>query len=45
MLAHVCPWWLNYCIDNPLRRFIHNPDEIFGPYVNRPEFCRRTADG
>ncbi len=33
MLLHVCPWWLNYCIDNPLRRFIHNPDEIFGSYV------------
>jgi 2-polyprenyl-3-methyl-5-hydroxy-6-metoxy-1,4-benzoquinol methylase len=33
MLAHVCPWWLGYLIDNPLRRWIHNPEKIIGPYV------------
>jgi len=29
----VCPWWLGYLIDNPLRRWIHNPEKILGPYV------------
>ena len=33
MLFHVCPWWLGYFIDNPLRRLIHNPEKIVGPYV------------
>jgi ubiquinone/menaquinone biosynthesis C-methylase UbiE len=33
MLAHVCPWWLGYLIDNPLRRLIHHPEQILGPYV------------
>jgi len=26
---HVCPWWLAYTFDNPLRRFIHRPDAMF----------------
>lgn len=30
---HVCPWWLAYTFDNPLRRLIHNPKEIFSDYV------------
>ncbi|OIP43225.1 MAG: methyltransferase type 11 [Deltaproteobacteria bacterium CG_4_8_14_3_um_filter_51_11] len=30
---HVCPWWLAYTFDNPLRRLIHPPDKILGPYV------------
>ena len=30
---HVCPWWLAYTFDNPLRRLIHNPEKIFGDYV------------
>ncbi len=29
----VCPWWLAWTFDNPLRRLIHKPKEIFGPYV------------
>jgi ubiquinone/menaquinone biosynthesis C-methylase UbiE len=33
MPAHVCPWWLGWFIDNPLRRLIHNPQDIVGPYV------------
>jgi len=36
MAEHVCPWWMGYLIDNPLRRLIHNPEKILGPYV-KPE--------
>ena len=32
-MAHVCPWWGGYFIDNPLRRLFHNPEKILGPYV------------
>jgi ubiquinone/menaquinone biosynthesis C-methylase UbiE len=31
--GHVCPWWLAYTFDNPIRRLIHPPDKILGPYV------------
>jgi ubiquinone/menaquinone biosynthesis C-methylase UbiE len=30
---HVCPWWLIWTFDNPLRSLIHRPAEIVGPYV------------
>jgi SAM-dependent methyltransferase len=30
---HVCPWWGGYFIDNPLRRWLHNPEQILTPYV------------
>ncbi len=26
---HVCPWWFAYTFDNPLRRILHDPVEIF----------------
>jgi len=29
----VCPWWLCYTFDNPLRRFFHDPMDILRPYV------------
>jgi len=35
-MPHVCPWWGGFFIDNPLRRLLHSPEEIVGPYV-RPE--------
>jgi len=28
-----CPWWLLFTFDNPLRRFVHDPDQILRPYV------------
>ncbi len=31
--THVCPWWLAYTFDNPLRRLIHNPKDIFSGYI------------
>ena len=32
--GHTCPWWFLFTFDNPLRRLIHNPERIVGPYVN-----------
>jgi len=29
----VCPWWLCFTFDNPIRKLLHNPETIFGPYV------------
>jgi ubiquinone/menaquinone biosynthesis C-methylase UbiE len=29
----VCPWWLCYSFDNPLRRLFHNPERLLNPYV------------
>ncbi len=29
----VCPWWLSYFLDIPVRRLIHNPDNILSSYV------------
>ena len=33
MAKHVCPWWLVYTFDNPLRRIFHKPEEMFAPYL------------
>lgn len=35
MAKHVCPWWLAYTFDNPLRRLFHKPEEIFAPYLSK----------
>lgn len=29
----VCPWWLCYSFDNPLRRLFHDPERLLDPYV------------
>lgn len=29
----VCPWWLCYSFDNPLRCLIHDPERILNPHV------------
>lgn len=31
---HVCPWWLAYTFDNPLRRWLHKPDRMFKGLVS-----------
>lgn len=31
----VCPWWLGYAIDNPVRRLLHDPRRILAPFVTR----------
>jgi 2-polyprenyl-3-methyl-5-hydroxy-6-metoxy-1,4-benzoquinol methylase len=33
MPGHICPWWGGFFIDNPLRRLLHDPAVIVGPYV------------
>jgi ubiquinone/menaquinone biosynthesis C-methylase UbiE len=33
MPGHLCPWWLTYTFDNPLRRLLHDPAAVVGPYV------------
>jgi len=30
---HICPWWLCFTFDNPLRRLIHSPETILSKYV------------
>ena len=30
---HVCPWWLAYTFDNPLRRILHPPEKILSGLV------------
>ena len=30
---HVCPWWLCYTFDNPLRRLIHNPEKMLREWI------------
>lgn len=30
---HICPWWLAYAFDNPLRRMLHDPEKIFAGLV------------
>ena len=29
----VCPWWVAYTFDNPLRKLFHNPQKVLGNYV------------
>jgi 2-polyprenyl-3-methyl-5-hydroxy-6-metoxy-1,4-benzoquinol methylase len=29
----VCPWWLCFTFDNPLRKLLHNPEALLSPYV------------
>jgi ubiquinone/menaquinone biosynthesis C-methylase UbiE len=29
----VCPWWLCFTFDNPLRRLIHNPEKILREWI------------
>lgn len=29
----ICPWWLAYTFDNPLRRMLHDPEKIFAGMV------------
>jgi ubiquinone/menaquinone biosynthesis C-methylase UbiE len=33
MAEHVCPWWLTYTFDNPLRRLLHPPARLLGAWV------------
>ena len=33
MNLHVCPWWLAYLFNNPLRKLLHNPEDIVRDYI------------
>jgi ubiquinone/menaquinone biosynthesis C-methylase UbiE len=33
MAGHCCPWWLNYVIGSPLRRWLQPPEQVFGDLV------------
>lgn len=33
MEQHVCPWWLAYSFDNPVRRLLHPPKRLLAPWV------------
>ena len=33
MAEAVCPWWLGYFLANPVRRMMHNPEQILEPYI------------
>jgi ubiquinone/menaquinone biosynthesis C-methylase UbiE len=35
MGEHICPWWLAYTFDHPLRLYFHNPAKMLGPYVTK----------
>jgi 2-polyprenyl-3-methyl-5-hydroxy-6-metoxy-1,4-benzoquinol methylase len=32
-MPKVCPWWLTYTFDNPLRKFIQDPEEILSRHI------------
>ncbi len=32
-MSMICPWWLTYTFDNPLRKLIQDPYEILSPHV------------
>lgn len=34
---HICPWWLAYSFDNPLRRWLHPPEKLFAGLVHPGE--------
>jgi len=31
----VCPWWVAYTFDNPLRKLFHKPQKVLGNYVKK----------
>ena len=32
-MAHVCPWWFVRSFDNPIRRLLHDSEQMFGEWV------------
>jgi 2-polyprenyl-3-methyl-5-hydroxy-6-metoxy-1,4-benzoquinol methylase len=34
-MAWVCPWWFASVLDNPVRKLLHNPEKLLGPYVEK----------
>ena len=42
---HICPWWLCFTFDNPLRRLIQNPEKIVSPYVGEGDMVLDVGPG
>jgi ubiquinone/menaquinone biosynthesis C-methylase UbiE len=42
---HVCPWWLCFTFDNPLRKIIHDPIAILSPYVQQGDMAIDIGPG
>ena len=42
---HICPWWLCYTFDNPLRRLIQNPEKILKPFVHEGDTVLDVGPG
>lgn len=42
---HVCPWWLCFTFDNPIRKIIHDPVEILNPYVHKSDMAIDIGPG
>jgi SAM-dependent methyltransferase len=32
-MSHACPWWIGYFLLVPLRRLVHSPARVLGPFV------------
>jgi ubiquinone/menaquinone biosynthesis C-methylase UbiE len=32
-MSHTCPWWFGYALLTPMRRLIHSPARVLGPFV------------
>ena len=32
-MARVCPWWFASFLDNPLRKWLHDPEKVLGTYI------------
>lgn len=33
MAERVCPWWAGYLLASPIRRWMQNPDDLLGRYI------------
>jgi len=42
---HVCPWWLCYTFDNPLRKIFHDPIKILSIYVHKGDSVMDIGPG
>jgi len=42
---HLCPWWMTWTFDNPLRRLVHHPDRIVAPYVRKGDLAADIGCG
>ena len=45
MTLQTCPWWFIGSFDNPLRHFIHSPDQILSGLVHEGQFILDVGCG